>query len=141
MVAIPGGPIVLIMVMVKALVVMARDVVIFGGLGWIGDRILNRKKKGDTMPRVNPGERVGAIESADSLTVRLFGFGTYDGNHPAPNWAPTPGLLSPRITLDNGATVWGFQCWWGPESYIRAWTGERRVDPTVVPPLEAEPAP
>jgi hypothetical protein len=24
--------------------------------------------------------------------------------------------LNPRIDLDNGGTVWGFQCWWGPES-------------------------
>lgn len=27
---------------------------------------------------------------------------------------------NPRIDLDNGKTVWGMECWWGPEDAVRA---------------------
>lgn len=26
---------------------------------------------------------------------------------------------NPKLTLDDGRVVWGFQCWWGPESEIK----------------------
>ena len=25
-----------------------------------------------------------------------------------------PGYLNPRITLDDGTVIWGYQCWWKP---------------------------
>ena len=35
--------------------------------------------------------------------------------------------LNPRIDLDNGGTVWGFQCWWGPEAKFDDWVKGRNV--------------
>jgi hypothetical protein len=32
---------------------------------------------------------------------------------------PPPDYKNPRIDLDRGGTVWGFQCWWGPEDFVR----------------------
>jgi hypothetical protein len=29
-------------------------------------------------------------------------------------------MENPRIKLDNGKTVWGCQCWWGPEEKVKA---------------------
>lgn len=79
------------------------------------------------------GARVGAIRSADRNQVRLFGYGVYDGDHPSPSFfgipldEGDPVLMNPRITLDNGWTVWGMECWWGPEADIIAMIGSREV--------------
>lgn len=27
---------------------------------------------------------------------------------------------NPRIDLDDGGSIWGFECWWGPEATVRA---------------------
>lgn len=94
----------------------------------------------------NIGERVGAILSADSTTVKLLGFGVYDGDFEPPDppfglsreaWDElsmevsgelVPPPKNPRITLDSGRIVWGQQCWWGPEEEVRAAFGGRRVE-------------
>lgn len=34
---------------------------------------------------------------------------------------------NPRIDLDSGETVWGFQCWWGPEDGFEDWVAGRTV--------------
>lgn len=34
--------------------------------------------------------------------------------------ATTPMIRNPCLELDNGDTVWGMECWWGPEEEIRA---------------------
>lgn len=41
--------------------------------------------------------------------------------------------LNPRIDLDNGGTVWGYQCWWGPESKFDGWVKGRNVVEVPVP--------
>jgi hypothetical protein len=50
--------------------------------------------------------------------VDLLGYGVYDGLQ-----TPPPGRINvdsnPRITLDNGDVVWGFECWWGSEEQIK----------------------
>lgn len=28
--------------------------------------------------------------------------------------------MNPRIDLDEGGSVWGFECWWGPEAVVQA---------------------
>lgn len=72
------------------------------------------------MAKIQPGARVGAIKKADASTVWLYGYGTYDGDHVPPDGAGFfPGMPNPRITLDDGSVVWGFQCWWGPEDKIK----------------------
>lgn len=84
-----------------------------------------------------PGDRVGAIMDANDSQVRLFGYGVYEGDFEPPNgpfgmsreeWnalcarnggkvIPFPN--NPRIKLDSGKTVWGQECWWGPEERVR----------------------
>ena len=76
---------------------------------------------------VKPGSRVGAILKADETTVHLLGYGVYDGMY----FQPDIGCTNPRITLDNGTIVWGFQCWWGAEKEIRQDIAERYVVPAT----------
>ena len=65
------------------------------------------------------GDRVGAILKADKDSVHLLGYGVYDGPQKVPEeLALRPGQINPRLTLDNGNVVWGFQCWWGGEAEV-----------------------
>lgn len=83
------------------------------------------------MPKV--GDRVGAIESANNTEVRLYGYGTYDGDF-VPDGGDFIGNCfkesaspNPRITLDNGKVVWGYQCWWESEEETKRIIGQRTV--------------
>lgn len=93
------------------------------------------------MSKVQIGERVGAILSSNNYEVELLGFGVYEGNFPPPQGPggstqeeytkiiqelKNEGLMpldyeftNPRILLDDGRTVWGYQCWWASEDQIR----------------------
>ncbi len=68
------------------------------------------------------GDRVGAIRDAKGDTANVYGFGVYEGEHPMTIASGSEALVipNPRIKLDNGKTIWGFQCWWGPEDAIKA---------------------
>lgn len=75
--------------------------------------------------------RVIALLSARGGIVRSFGAGTYAGDFPLPPEAGglNFGQSSPRIILDNGKSVWGCECWWGPEDKLKSrvpedWTWE-----------------
>lgn len=35
------------------------------------------------------------------------------------SYSRNPFLNNPRIKLDSGHTVWGMQCWWGPEEELK----------------------
>jgi len=97
------------------------------------------------------GDRVGAICSANATEVRFFGYGVYEGDLEPPfgplgftkeefeqscrevaeeggatNYIHKP-YTNPCIKLDNGGTVWGCQCWWGPEEQIKTKIGDRKV--------------
>lgn len=74
------------------------------------------------MASAKVGERVGVIISADKETVRLAGYGTYEGYLPSPM-----GFPNPCIKLDNGQKVWGFESWWGPEEQVKKSIGTRQV--------------
>lgn len=74
------------------------------------------------MSQTKVGTRVGAISSADSDQVNLLGYGVYQGDLVSPLGFPNPCIL-----LDNGATVWGYQCWWGSEEEVKASIGHRKV--------------
>jgi hypothetical protein len=94
------------------------------------------------MAFVEIGDRVFAVESADNKEVRLLGFGVYVGDEvpPAPfgilsmgatTWEEFDELVAkddlvpvdlrpfrktnPKIQLDDGRVVWGYECWWGRE--------------------------
>lgn len=86
------------------------------------------------MSNVKVGERVGAILDSDDKTVRLFGFGTYEGDEIPPDLNDdfsscfhSEGICNPKIKLDSGQIVWGFECWWGPEANIVKMIGNREV--------------
>lgn len=65
------------------------------------------------------GSRVGAIMSAEGNTVRLFGYGVYEGDFiPDEKIAAFP-FPNPKIVLDSNEIIYGFECWWGPEAAIK----------------------
>ena len=77
------------------------------------------------------GERVGAIISASPDRVRMFGYGTYQGEEIPPSEIIGPfgpmKIPNPKILLDSGEVVWGCECWWGPEVKIQEAVGNRPV--------------
>lgn len=85
---------------------------------------------------IRPGDRVGAISHAYDGTVYLFGYGTYQGDSTPPPEVEFLGLsvadrwrkTNPKIILDNGETIWGCECWWGPEAEVQ----EKAKGQTVV---------
>lgn len=40
----------------------------------------------------------------------------------------SPLITNPRITLDNGETIWGMECWWGPEDKWESFLKGRNVN-------------
>lgn len=69
-------------------------------------------------------QRVFAIQKADKENVWSYGIGNYTGDVlPTKEENPLLNMLNlknPKIELDNGGVVWGFECWWGPiEKYER----------------------
>jgi hypothetical protein len=82
-----------------------------------------------SMSKPKIGDRVGAISHTNliSKTAYIFGYGVYDGDFVPETAGGWMGLAlrhestsNPRVTLDNGKVVWGCECWWGPETEIRA---------------------
>ena len=75
--------------------------------------------------------RVGAILSANQDEVKFLGYGEYVGDEVVPaevdEMMHTLGVGNPKIVLDNGDVVWGFQCWWGDEAKVKEMIGERTV--------------
>lgn len=85
------------------------------------------------MPKVEIGSRVMAIQNANENTVYLFGRGVYVGDE-----IPESGMLhrleipNPKIQLDNGSVVYGYQCWWGPEEMMeKKFAGRQVIDVEV----------
>ena len=76
-----------------------------------------------------PGQRVGAVLSADRETVNFLGYGTYEGDFipddsAAGQMARVCRALdrkNPKIRLDDGRIVWGCECYWGPEDDVARW--------------------
>lgn len=71
-------------------------------------------------------KRVGALLSCDNKKALLLGYGVFEGCFiPDENaggvaeLCRASGETNPRIRLDNGKTVWGCECWWGPEEEIK----------------------
>lgn len=69
------------------------------------------------------GERVGAIISASEGTFLFAGYGSYQGDNVPPKEV-NPLLAefnvkTPEILLDSGQTIYGCECWWGPEVKVK----------------------
>lgn len=93
------------------------------------------------MTTVSVGDRVGAILSMNADSVHLLGYGVYEGEYEPPfikemkNRGEVPeadDYRNPKIKLDDGRIVWGFQCWWGTEEKIRTKIGERKIVPATI---------
>lgn len=90
-----------------------------------------------------PGDRVLAIRDSTDREVFIYGAGIYVGDERPPNGTPCvfgpvdesfpEDFANPRIDLDNGSTVWGCQCWWGPEDRMRDRFREYRMVEVPVP--------
>lgn len=50
------------------------------------------------------------VKVGDRVAVVDEGFGIYEGDQ----MHPTLGFLNPKIAMDDGRTLWGCECWWGP---------------------------
>lgn len=74
------------------------------------------------------GERVGAVSNTIDGTVYLYGYGVYVGSEVPPDGPlHKRGTADPKIILDDGGVVWGYQCWIWREETIKAWIGDRTV--------------
>lgn len=80
------------------------------------------------------GDRVGAVQSADTGNFYLFGYGVYEGDFIPVEAAGQlaemlreVGTENPRIRLDSGKVVYGCECWWGREESVRQNIGDRTV--------------
>lgn len=63
------------------------------------------------MARPQAPMRVVAVRSATDTEVLSFGPGLYVGDEQPPGFP----FDNPKINLDDGSVVWGYQCWWGAE--------------------------
>ena len=100
------------------------------------------------------GQRVVAMESADEKVVRIFGYGVYEADVPGSSvfsfgpedddmdpelraFLESAGGTIPQIRLDNGQTVLGSQCHWGPEGEaFKTWVGERTIEVVPFPEID-----
>lgn len=86
------------------------------------------------------GERVGAIYAAKDGVIWFLGYGVYDGDHPVPaethGAGHMVGIPNPRIKLDSGKEVFGFQCWWGPEKGVASRIEKMKEEGYVVVDVE-----
>ena len=73
------------------------------------------------------GTRVGAFASVKGGTVLLFGYGTYLGDEIPPDEGDpsltgvlhAAGIANPKIRLDHGEIIWGCECWWNTEDFVK----------------------
>jgi len=90
------------------------------------------------------GDRVGAIcGKLPGDKLGFFGYGVYEGDV-----VPPPGvgmftvdfnelnIPNPKITLDNGKTVWGCECHWGSEDKIKSDIERWGLEVVIVDPDE-----
>ena len=75
------------------------------------------------------GAKVFAVSSANKDTIKVFGFGVYDGEDSNNDL----GCPNPKITLDSGEVVWGYQCWWGPMTKWDELKGNKQVVEIPIP--------
>ena len=77
--------------------------------------------------------RVIAVRDANETEINIYGYGEYVGNEPCPHMGGVP---NPKIVLDNGDVVWGYECWWGAakkmEEKFGFKTGDREINTVKV---------
>lgn len=102
------------------------------------------------MPKQLPavGQRVYAVRNEDEGSVYVYGYGEYIGLKPSeddltmdtpfgPQTMPK-GTPNPQIKLDDGSILWGYECWWGPESDLSKKFGSKTVVTVSIAEARAE---
>ncbi len=81
------------------------------------------------------GKRVGAILGSGKGEVSFLGYGVYEADEtPYGAVGALAEMLiytkakNPKIVLDSGKTVWGCECWWGPEGDVKKRLARWRED-------------
>lgn len=89
------------------------------------------------------GTRVLAIQKSTEVSAHVFGEGVYLGER-IPDQSPFKelGVRNPYIKLDDGTSVWGFQCWWGDVERGKRALGNRTIfqvkNDNTIEPVEEE---
>lgn len=79
------------------------------------------------------GDRIGAILSGNETSVHFLGYGVYVGDEvPPTGFLHDAGAKNPKLQLDNGNVVWGYQCWWGSEGKVKEIIGGRKIINAVI---------
>lgn len=85
------------------------------------------------------GTRIGAILSSSEKKLKILGYGVFEGEEIPPADSKGMGKLlheqqipNPKMRLDNGIIIWGFQCWWGTEVQIKEQVEAARKNGHVV---------
>ena len=73
-----------------------------------------------------PGTRIGAFYTLTKTRAVMFGYGIFESDEIPPENILGPmgpayllGMPVPKLRLDDGTTVWGCECWWGPEDEVK----------------------
>jgi len=72
--------------------------------------------------RPEVGTRVGVIESEEDGEVRFMGYGVYEGED-----LFAEELTTPRLRLDCGVVVHGYECWWTTEEKMKTFLEGKTV--------------
>lgn len=78
---------------------------------------------------ITPGDRVGALRQKKHGVIEFFGYGVYLGLEED----NALGAPNPKIKLDSGEIVWGYQCWWTTEERVKAMLHGHKVVIVPVP--------
>lgn len=79
---------------------------------------------------LNVGERAGFVISATEDTVKLVGYGVYEGEFIPPKEVSEQMnalcIPNPRIKLDSGQVAYGFEGYWGSEKGMQDFVAKRQ---------------
>lgn len=86
------------------------------------------------------GDKVFAVSHGDNDNIYFLGFGVYESDEiPSED---TLGMMAsllrmreqknPKLVLDNGESVWGCECYWGPTDQFRSFANMRKIVPSTV---------
>ncbi len=90
---------------------------------------------GNPIPQSRP--RFGNGHAYDTDKCRAYKYGVYAGEEiPPDGFLHDIGTKNPKIVLDSGDVVWGYQCWWGDENTVKKQLGDRQV---IIVDLDGEP--
>ncbi len=87
-----------------------------------------------------PGDKIFAVTHGDDDNIYFLGFGVFEGEE-IPEEG-TVGMMAsllrmreqknPKLVLDNGDSIWGCECYWGPADQFRSFANMRKIISTNV---------